>query len=196
MAALLGGIAATAILSAFHTRTLRLETTILPTHFHDLGKLTFAFCIFWAYLFFAQFIVIWYGNLPHEQSFVVHRFGTPYKIIAQLVLACLFVVPFFGLLGVAPKRRPEVLATFAAVVVIGLWLERYLLVYPSLYLDADNVPLGWQEIGMGLGFTGLLIGSVLSFATRFPLFQLWQPLSEIELQGVLVEEIGPGISRE
>jgi hypothetical protein len=187
MAGLLGGIAATVIMVVLYMRTLGLESIILPTHFHDLGKLTFAFCIFWAYLFFSQFIVIWYGMLPHEQEFIAHRFGTPYRTVAQAVFACLFVLPFFGLLGVAPKKRPEVLSIFATIVLVGLWLERYLLVYPSLYIGVDNVPLGWQEIGMGLGFVGLMLGSVVFFATRFPLFQLWQPLSELELSGVHVE---------
>lgn len=196
MAALLGGIAATAILTTVHTRTLGLEPVILPNHFHDLGKLTFAFCVFWAYLFFSQFIIIWYGMLPHEQAFVVHRFGTPYKTIAQIVFLGLFVIPFGGLLGVAPKKRPEILSLFAAIVLIGLWFERYLLVYPSLHMDVADVPLGWQEIGMGLGFTGLVIGSVLWFATRFPLFQLWQPLGELELQGVVIEEMDAGIVRD
>jgi hypothetical protein len=195
MAGLLGGVAATAILATLHVRTLGLEETILPTHFHDLGKLTFAFVVFWAYLFFSQFIIIWYGMLPHEQAFINHRFGTPYKIIAQIVFLFLFIMPFGGLLGVAPKKRPEILATFAAIILVGLWLERYLLVYPSLYMGVDHVPLGWQEIGMGLGFLGLLVGSVLTFATRFPLFQLWQPAGELELQGVLVAETGPDVAR-
>ncbi|MGH7507616.1 MAG: hypothetical protein ACRELX_18330 [Longimicrobiales bacterium] len=186
MAGLLGGIAATIVLVVLYMRTLGLEELILPTHLHDLGKLTFAFVIFWAYLFFAQFIVIWYGLLPHEQAFVAHRFGSSYKAIAQLVFACLFVLPFFGLLGVAPKKQPEILATFAAIVLIGLWFERYLLVYPSLYVGVEDIPLGWQEIGIGLGFIGLLLGSVVYFATRFPLFQLWQPMSELELGGIEV----------
>src|SRR5690606_17606918 len=107
--------------------------------------------------------------------------GTPYRVIAQIVFLCLFIMPFGGLLGVAPKKRPEILATFAAIILLGLWLERYLLVYPSLYIGVEQVPLGWQEIGMGLGFVGLLVGSVLAFATRFPLFQLWQPAGELEL---------------
>jgi hypothetical protein len=188
MAGLLGGVAATVIMVVLYMRTLGLESIILPTHLHDLGKLTFAFCIFWAYLFFSQFIVIWYGMLPHEQEFIAHRFGSSYRTVAQAVFACLFVLPFFGLLGVAPKKRPEVLSIFATIVLIGLWLERYLLVYPSLYIGVDNVPLGWQEIGMGLGFVGLLLGSVVFFATRFPLFQLWQPLSELELSGIRVPD--------
>jgi hypothetical protein len=195
MAGLLGGVAATAILTVLHTRTLGLEDTILPAHFHDLGKLTFAFVIFWAYLFFSQFIIIWYGMLPHEQAFINHRFGTPYRTVAQIVFLCLFVIPFGGLLGVAPKKRPEILAMFAAIILIGLWLERYLLVYPSLYTGVDHVPLGWQEIGIGLGFVGLLVGAVLTFATRFPLFQIWQPAGELELQGVMVAESGPDVAR-
>lgn len=189
MAAFLGGIAATTLLTVWYTRTLG-DGPVMPQQFHDLGKLVFAFCVFWAYLFFSQFIVIWYGNLPHEQSFVAHRFGTPYRAVAQMVFAGLFVLPFFGLLGVAPKRRPTILAIFAVIVLVGLWLERYLLIYPSLYLDIDNVPLGWQEIGMALPFAALLLASIMWFGTRFPMYQLWQPIGELELEGVQVEPEG------
>ncbi len=185
MAAFLGGIAATTLLTIWYSRTLG-EGPILPQQFHDLGKLVFAFCVFWAYLFFSQFIVIWYGNLPHEQAFVVHRLGTPYKTIAQIVFACLFVLPFFGLLGVAPKRRPAILGIFAGIVLVGLWLERYLLVYPSLYTDVERVPLGWMEIGLALPFAGILLASLMWFGTRFPMYQLWQPAGELELEGVPV----------
>lgn len=103
--------------------------------------------------------------------------------MAIFVLCAMFVVPFFGLLGVKPKKTPALLATFSVIVLIGLWVERYLLIYPSYYFAADELVFGWQEIGIGLGFAGLMLGSLLFFATRFPLFQLWQPLSELELLG-------------
>lgn len=183
MAAFLGGIAATAVVSVVYRQSLGLAEAIEPTQLHDIGKLTFAFVIFWAYLFWAQFIVIWYGLLPHEQSFVVRRFSDPFGGVAIFVLCAMFVVPFFGLLGVKPKKTPALLATFSVIVLIGLWVERYLLIYPSYYFAADELVFGWQEIGIGLGFAGLMLGSLLFFATRFPLFQLWQPLSELELLG-------------
>jgi hypothetical protein len=143
--------------------------------------------VFWAYLFFSQYIVIWYGMLPGEQSFVIHRFMAPFGLIAKLVFLFVFVIPFFGLLGAATKRNPRILTLFGGLILLGLWLERYLLVYPSYHIGTTELPLGWQEVGTALFFAGLLILSVLRFLHRYPVFQLWQPMSEIELQGVEVE---------
>jgi Ni/Fe-hydrogenase subunit HybB-like protein len=187
MAAFLSGLAATGIASRWVARQVGYADTITITQYHDLGKLTFGFVVFWGYLFFSQYIVIWYGLLPGEQSFVVHRFGEPFGIIAKTVFMCVFIIPFFGLLGAAPKRNPRILTLFGGLILLGLWLERYLLVYPSYHIGATDVPLGWQEIGIGLFFAGLLILSVLRFLHRYPVFQLWQPMSEVELQGVEVE---------
>src|SRR5690606_41623871 len=100
-----------------------------------------------------------------------------------------FVFPFFGLLGATPKKRPPILATFAALVLLGLWLERYLLIYPSFY-QGETAPLGWQEVGTGLAFAGLFIGAAVLFATRFPVVQLWQPATEEAL--MLSTEEPPG----
>jgi hypothetical protein len=191
MSGFLGGIAATATLCVFYALRGGHRDVILPNTFHDLGKLTFGFCVFWAYLFYSQFIVIWYGLLPIEQDWLVHRLGQPYLKIMVLVFFGLFVLPFFGLLGVTPKRTPQILVIFTSIVLSALWLERYLLVYPSYaeFRTAAGVPFGWQELGIGLGFLGILLSCILWFAMRFPLFQMWQPMSEVELLGVDVPEV-------
>jgi hypothetical protein len=188
MGAILGGVMMTALITITLRGRLGLQNWILPSTLHDLGKLAFGFTIFWGYMFFSQYIVIWYGLLPHEQEFVIHRFVLPFRIIAQLVGVLLFVIPFFGLLGVAPKRTPAIFATFASISLLGLWLERYLIVYPSLWIDTQRLPLSWQEPAMLLPFAGLYLASLSFFLLRVPLFQMWQPLSEIELQGMRVEE--------
>ncbi|MBX6363406.1 MAG: polysulfide reductase NrfD [Gemmatimonadetes bacterium] len=187
--ALLAGLSVTAVATLAFRRALGLQDLVLPENLHDLGKLHFGFNVVWAYLFWAQFIVIWYGILPPEQSFVIRRFSGPYSPIAVTVLLCLFVIPFFGLLGVKPKKTPATLALFAAVTLVGFWLERWLLVYPSWYHGELATPLriGWQEIGTFLGFAGLLVLSLLYFASRFPMIQLWRPMAELELLGDVVE---------
>jgi hypothetical protein len=189
MGAFLGGLMATALLVIALRRRLALEDWILPSTLHDLGKLCFGFTVFWGYLFFSQYIVIWYGLLPHEQEFVVHRFAPPFDIIAQLVGLCVFVIPFFGLIGVTAKRTAALFATFAAISLAGLWLERYLLVYPSFFLEPPvaRLPFSWYEPAMLLLFAGSYLAALALFFTRMPLFQLWLPLSELELRGVPVE---------
>lgn len=195
MGAFLSGLAVTGVTTLAYVRKLGMSDVVSASQFHDLGKLTFGFTVFWGYLFFSQFIVIWYGLLPGEQSFVVHRFTAPFSIIAQLVGIGVFVIPFFGLLGVAPKKNPRVLTAFAGVSLVALWLERYLLVYPSYYMGADRLPLGWQEIGVACFFAGLMLAALMYFATRFPLFQLWQPMSELELSGVEFQ-VPEGVARD
>jgi hypothetical protein len=188
MGAILGGVMTTALITLAVRRRLGLHNWILPSTLHDLGKLAFGFTIFWGYMFFSQYIVIWYGQLPFEQAFVIHRFVLPYRIIAQLVGLLLFVIPFFGLLSVAAKRTPAIFQTFAVISLLGLWLERWLLVYPSLWIGAETLPLSWQEPALLLPFAALYLAAIAFFLTRVPLFQLWQPLTEIELQGIHLEE--------
>lgn len=180
MAGFLGGIAATALLTVIYRKTLGLEDFIQSPQFHDLGKLTFAFCVFWTYLYWGQFIVIWYGMLPHEQPWLVHRFSEPYSVMTTISILLVFVIPFIGLLGVATKRNPTSLAILASVVLLGLWFERYVLVYPSYpeYRAGGGVVFGWQEIAFALPFAGLVLLSLMAFATRFPLLQIWEPLVE------------------
>ncbi|HKJ93336.1 MAG TPA: hypothetical protein VJ957_09210 [Longimicrobiales bacterium] len=187
MGGFLGGIAATFVVTLVCRRCLDLDEYIEGATLHDMGKLLFAFCIFWAYLFWAQYMVQWYGNMPHEQVFLVIRLGAPYRPLTQFVLFALFIVPFFALLGVKPKTTPTIAAFMASVVLIGLWTERYILVYPTLYPHASGIPLGYQEVGIGLGFLGIVIACLGWFQKTFPMLQIWQPATEIELMGKAVE---------
>jgi hypothetical protein len=188
MAAFLGGIAATVVLMLVYRRHLALTEYIEGATMHDLGKLMFGYCVFWAYLFWSQYIVIWYGNLPYEQVFLIPRVQEPYLGVSLLVLFSLFVLPFVGLLGARPKRTPAILAGFALLVLAGLWVERYMLIYPTLYPDVTAIIFGLPELGVGLLMLGLLMASVAWFGARFPMLQIWQPASEVELLGVAVEE--------
>jgi hypothetical protein len=188
MGAILGGAMTTALITIALRARVGLANWILPSTLHDLGKLCFGFTVFWGYMFFSQYIVIWYGLLPFEQEFIIHRFVPPFGLIAQLVALLLFVIPFFGLIGVTPKRTPSIFATFAGISLLGLWLERYLIVYPSLWIGTDALPLSWPEPGLLLLFAGLYLAAITFFLTRVPTFQIWQPLSELELHGIAIEE--------
>jgi hypothetical protein len=188
MAAFLGGIAATAVVTLIYRRRLALEEYIEGNNIHDLGKLFFAFSVFWAYLFWSQYIVIWYGNLPHEQVFLVNRLQAPYRTLSIVVFFALFALPFFGLIGVKPKKTPWIMGTIAALSLLGLWLERYILVYPTLYPNVDAVIFGMPEVGMGLTMLGLLVAALAWFGARYPILQVWQPAPEVELLGVLRED--------
>lgn len=163
-----GGIAATAIAVTLLRRHLRLEEYITTRQFHDLGKLVFAFSVFWMYINWSQYIVIWYGLLPHEQAFFVYRFREPFGIYVQVIVTLVFLLPFFGLLTRPPKMIPGILAFFAGLILIGHWLERFMLIVPSLW-GRDYAPLGLPEIGLALGFAGLFLLAYTWFVRTFPL---------------------------
>ena len=122
---------------------------------HDLGKLLFGFCILWTYLFWCHYLPIWYANLPEETGFLIVRLHTaPWQSVSWAVLVFNFLLPFPLLLLQWVKRTPHALAGVGAVVVSGMWLERYILVVPSVWHEA-SLPLGWLELGVMGGFAAL-----------------------------------------
>jgi len=133
----------------------------MPKVLHDLGKLVFAFSVFWIYLLFAQYIVIWYGDIPVETFFIVQRvYYAPWAPLSYAAVILIFVVPFVVLLGARPKRTPPILGAVAAGVLAGIWLERYVLVVPSL--SQHVVPFGWIELLISLGFLGGFVLCVIT----------------------------------
>jgi len=161
-------IAMTIVLAVVGRGWGRLEGQILPNQFHDIGKLLFAYAVFWMYVNWSQYVVIWYGLLPHEQEWFVLRFHHTFAPVVQLAVGCIFVIPFFFLLTRPPKKVPAFLAFVAVIVLLGHWLERFLITVPSVW-EHDYLPMGLTEIGMGLGFGALFFASVLWFLKTFPL---------------------------
>ena len=180
MGACWSGIAATAVAVTFLKRGDNLlDKAMGRQQMHDLGKLTFAFAVFWAYLFFAQYLVIWYGKLPWEQIWIIHRAEEPWgKWSAALIVMC-FVVPFAGLLGRKPKMSPLILRSIAIVLLSGLWLEKHLMVAPSIR-SPDTPTLGVTELLVALMFLGIFLFAVRWFLSTFPLIQVWQPMVDPE----------------
>lgn len=122
---------------------------------HNLGKLVFAFCMLAADFFWSQFVVVWYGNIPEETAFVIRRIRfEPWSTVAWAVLMLLYLVPFVLLLFKRMKRNATMLSTIAGLVLVMAWLERFLLVSPSIFSDAASLPLGPIELAVTLGFAG------------------------------------------
>jgi hypothetical protein len=157
-----------ALLSIYGTSHLGIADLYSPKQRHDLGKLCFGFTVFWTYLMWAQFLVIWYGNLPEETGFVFARLWGDWLPVGKAVLIGMFIIPFFGLLGVAPKKNRLTLAFFATVSLVSLWLERYLLVMPSV-TPLPGPSFGQPEAGPTLMFLGLYLLAYALFARTFPM---------------------------
>lgn len=142
-------------------------------HIHDLGKYLFAFSIFWTYLWFSQFMLIWYSNIPEETAYFKLRAQGPYAVIFYLALVINFVLPILILMS-RPSKRNYFLVVFIAIAVIfGHWLDFYIMAAPEVLLDKWT--LGWFELGIPLGFAGLLILTVsktLSKANLVPVNNL------------------------
>lgn len=168
MGSFLAALMALAVLAIAVRRRMGLAQLISTTQLHDLGKLCFGFTVFWAYLMWAQFLVIWYGNLPEETFFIFYRLIGPWKPVGVAVFLLVFVVPFVGLLGVKPKTYPPTLVTFALLSLIGIWLERYLEIVPSINGGAGPA-IGVPELGTTLLFGGLFLLSLGWFAARYPM---------------------------
>jgi hypothetical protein len=176
-----GGIAATAVAAVWlGGRDRELARAIGIQQRHDLGKLAFAFTVFWAYLFWSQYIVIWYGKLPWEQAWVIRRSGPEWGSYSATVVVLCFIVPFAGLLGRRPKLDPRLLQLFTGIILVGLWSERFLLVGPSLLPAYDGTNQLFHVL-VGVGFLGAFLASVRWFLSTFPVIQVWQPFQSPEM---------------
>ena len=178
MGAFLGAHMLLALLMIYGSSHLGVADLVSPKQRHDLGKLCFGFTVFWTYLMWAQFLVIWYGNLPEETGFVFARLWGHWLPIGVAVGWGMFLIPFFGLLGVRPKKSRVVLGFFATVSLVALWLERYLLVMPSVTV-LPGPTLGRPELGPTLAFAGLFLLTYALFARTFPMIS--PRLAEITL---------------
>jgi hypothetical protein len=178
MGAFLGAHMLLALLMIYGAAHLGVKDLVSPKQRHDLGKLCFGFTVFWTYLMWAQFLVIWYGNLPEETGFVFARLWGHWLPIGVAVGWGMFLIPFFGLLGVRPKKVRPILGFFATISLVSLWLERYLLVMPSV-TALPGPTFRIPEAGPTLAFAGLFLVCYALFGRTFPMIS--PRLAEITL---------------
>jgi hypothetical protein len=141
---------------------------IHETHFHDIGKLCFAFTAFWGYLTFGQYLVIWYGNMGEETHHVRLRLIAPWKWVTVTSVVLVFFAPFFGLLSRSAKVYRPTMTLFAVSSLVGMWLMRYIEVFPSTYGIVSSLPFGIFEIGTLLLYVGAWGLCYTAFMDAFP----------------------------
>ncbi|HUF65469.1 MAG TPA: hypothetical protein VMM17_05780 [Gemmatimonadaceae bacterium] len=161
-------LASFSILTMAWRRWLGRYDLITEHHFHDLGKLCFAFTAFWGYLTFGQYLIIWYANIAEETHWMRLRLMGVWMPVSLMVVFLMFVLPFFGLLSRAAKVKLPVFAFFASCTIIGLWFHRYAEIYPAIYEVAPALPLGLWELAMALGMVGLWGLCYAAFMDAFP----------------------------
>ena len=133
---------------------------------HDLGKWVFAFSVVWTYMWFSQFMLIWYANIPEEVTYFMERIELPnYNFLFWFSAAINFVIPTIVLMSRDAKRNTNFLIFASVTILIGHWINSYLLFAPGTLHDHGH--LGFTELGMGLGFLGLFLFIVFrSLTTR------------------------------
>ncbi|MDB5231882.1 MAG: uncharacterized protein JWN76_2687, partial [Chitinophagaceae bacterium] len=142
-------------------------------HLHDIGKFMFAFSIFWTYLWFSQYMLIWYANIPEETVYFKNRVQGPYKGIFFLNLIINFICPLLILMKRSAKRNYTLMTFMAVLILFGHWIDFYQMVMGSI--SKDHVTLGWLDFGIAALFVGMIIFFVgRSLVTR-PLIAKYHP---------------------
>ncbi len=126
-------------------------------HIHDLGKFMFAFSIFWPYLWFSQFMLIWYANIPEETIYFEPRMQGEYRGIFFMNLIINFLAPLLLLMKRGAKRSYATITMMSVLIIFGHWLDFYQMVFPSLTATKYHVPFMLVDMGIGLGFVGLIM---------------------------------------
>jgi hypothetical protein len=129
-----------------------LRDQITIEQYHDLGKLLFAFLIFWAYMAFSQYLLIWYANIPEETIWYHHRWEGSWKNVSLLLVGGHFVVPFFILITRGAKRNLASMAMMSAWLLFMHGVDLYWIVMPGLH--PHGAQLSWIDLGCLLGVGG------------------------------------------
>lgn len=157
------GLAMIVIWAGFLKNRGVLSGYVNQNHFFDLGKLMFAFTVFWAYSAFSQFMLIWYANLPEETFFYLDRLKNGWGCVSQALIIAKFAVPFLLLMGAYAKKNQAWLTVMAFWFLGAQYLDLYWLVYPTFF---ETPVFGWMEVGTFLGFAGFFFLSVGYFLSR------------------------------
>ncbi len=148
-------------------------------HLHDLGKYIFGFSVFWTYLWFSQFMLIWYGNIPEETAWFLER-KREYNFLFGANLAVNFLVPFLVLMRRDAKRNFTVLTVVASLLIVFHWVDFYLMIIPSTVHGA--APIGYFEIGMALAFAGVFLYSTFRALSKVSLVPQHNPFIQESIE--------------
>ena len=170
---ILGGLAMITILAIWLERLGPLRGIFTQEHLHDLGKLLFAFSTFWMYIWFCQYMLIWYANIPEETSYFINRVRGFWGPVFLLNVLLNWAVPFVVLLSVTAKRKPSVLLEVCWTILAGRWVDLYLMIFPPLV--GEHPVFGVWEAGFLLGTGGVFFLALFRAFRSAPLVPLNDP---------------------
>jgi len=146
-------------------------------HLHDLGKFIFGFSIFWTYLWFSQFLLIYYANIPEESVYFLERLNSDKYggfIFVNIILN--FVLPFLVLMTRDSKRHTIFLKVVCTLIIIGHWVDFFLMVQPGTL--GNNGGVGFMEVGMFMLYASVVITVVLTGLSKKNLIAKNHPMLE------------------
>ncbi len=157
-------IAMLTIFTAILYRAGHLKGFVTPEHFHDLGKLLFAFTVFWMYISFSQYFLIWYANMPEETEYFIGRTHTSWQWIGWALLFIHFILPFAILLQQKVKRNLSVLIATSVIILVMHLIDLSWVVLPVF---SEHIFFAWQVIPLFLLFLGaFLFATAQQFAKK------------------------------
>jgi len=146
---------------------------IRPIHLHDLGKLLFAFVMFWAYLNFSQFLIVWSANLPEEIPWYIERMKGGWQYLGLALVGLNFALPFIMLLSQGAKKNPRVLVSVACLVVVMRYADLYWLAAPNFH--PHGFTIHWLDLTSLIGVGGLWVAAYIRFLKSRPLIPIHDP---------------------
>jgi len=161
------------ILVTLYLKSKGLLEWVNDNHIHDLGKFMFAFSVFWTYLWFSQFVLIWYANIPEEVTYYMQRWDQ-YKVPFFTMLSLNFIFPVLAILSRPAKRVPGTLVMAAVFVLVGHYMDHYVMIMPGTV--GDQYGFGLLELGPILFFAGLFIYVMFRNLAAAPLLHKNHPM--------------------
>lgn len=144
--------------------------------FHDLGNLTLAFTMIWAYLSFSQFLIIWSGNLPETITWYMDRSRGGWQWVALLLFALNFALPFALLLSRFTKRRIDMLARVAVIILAMRLVDLFWVIAPKFHAEAFHVH--WLDVAAPVGIGGVWVWFFLNELKKRPVMPVRDPRME------------------
>ena len=190
----LAALAFTIVISTVLWKTEPLSGLLTPNHFHDLGKLMFAFVMLWAYFNFSQFLLTYAANLVEEIPYMVTRMTHGWQYLALFLITFHFAVPWLLLLSRKTKRTPHRLVIIAAWLLFARYADLYMMVTPEFVSTGQNVHLvegeavsrffvHWLDLGAPLAIGGLWFWMFLTELRKQPLLAVGDPYLRESLAG-------------
>lgn len=148
-------------------------------HLHDMGKYLFGFSIFWMYLWFSQYMLIFYGNIPEETTYYITRFEG-FSTLLYITIGLNFFAPFLGLLPRVAPRKTLMLVVASVIVIVGHWLDFYLAIMPGAV--GEGAVIEFLEVGMTVGFVGIFLWVVFRALSKVSLIPVNHPFFKESLE--------------